>query len=820
MGGLGSDEFIAHRRKEGDCQSLAQHLLEVSLLARGFSGKLGLGLAGELIGLMHDLGKYSHEFQQYLRSAVGLLEQDKDDEYVDPISKKGKVDHSTAGAQTIWEELVRQGQLGQIVGQMLALCLASHHSGLIDCIGTDGADRFSKRMKKSDTLSHRDEAWRKADQRVRMRYQELVHAGDLILAFRTIIERICKNEKHENIVRFKVGLLTRYLFSCLVDADGVNTADFERPILAEQRLHGHYEEWQMLAARLERTLAKFNGRKPVDELRRSISDHCLAAAERDTGTFTLTVPTGGGKTLASLRFALHHAKEHEMDRIIYVVPFTTIIDQNATEVRKILEPTDEGVSPGSVVLEHHSNLTPDKQTWRNKILSEGWDAPVIFTTSVHFLEALFSAGTRSARRMHSLANAVIIFDEIQALPINCVHLFNNAINFLVEHCGSSVVLCTATQPLLHRVDDKKGAIRLKVPDAEIMPDVCGLFSDLKRVEVLYRRKPGGWTHEEVAKLALDEMKSSGSCLVVVNTKSAARVLFELCKQGAAAAHVFHLSTSMCPAHRKERLREIEEHLRDESEPVLCVSTQLIEAGIDVDFGSVIRFTAGLDSIAQAAGRCNRHAKRPPGRVYVVNPSEDKAERLRDIFAGKEAAERVLYELGRNSQLDASDLLSPPAMAKYFQYYFFDRAKEMDYPVEASEVGRNDTLLNMLAENSLAVTGTPPPIYLRQSFMTAAKAFKAINAPTQGVIVPHSDSGQAVINGLSSSFDPEKDIGLLKEAQQFTVNVFSQVLERLQKAGAVHEVQEGTGILYLDSRYYHDEFGLTETPSGPMETLNA
>ena len=819
MGGLGSDEFIAHRRKEGDCQSLAQHLLEVSLLARGFSGKLGLGVAGELIGLMHDLGKYSHEFQQYLRSAVGLLEQDKDDEYVDPISKKGKVDHSTAGAQTIWQELVRQGQLGQIVGQMLALCLASHHSGLIDCIGTDGADRFSKRMKKSDALSHRDEAWRKADQQVRARYEELVRAGDLILAFRTIIERICKNEKHENIVRFNVGLLTRYLFSCLVDADGVNTADFERPILAKQRLHGHYEEWQVLATRLERELAAFSCRDRIDKLRRSISDHCLAAAPRRKGIFTLTVPTGGGKTLASLRFALHHAQEHEMDRIIYVVPFTTIIDQNATEVRKILEPTDEGVSPGSVVLEHHSNLTPDKQTWRNKILSEGWDAPVIFTTSVHFLEALFGAGTRNARRMHNLANAVIIFDEIQALPINCVHLFNNAINFLVEHCGSSVVLCTATQPLLDRVNEKKGAVRLKVPDAEIMPDVCGLFSDLQRVEVLDRRKPGGWTHEEVAELALAELKSTGSCLVVVNTKSAARVLFELCKKGA-AAHVFHLSTSMCPAHRKERLKTIIQYLIDEKEPVLCVSTQLIEAGIDVDFSSVIRFTAGLDSIAQAAGRCNRHAKRPLGHVHIVNPSEDKAEMLRDIRAGKEAAERVLDELARNSQLGTSDLLSPSVMAKYFQYYFFDRAKEMDYPVAASEVGRNDTLLNMLAENSLAVKGTPPPIYLRQSFMAAQRAFKAINAPTQGVIVPHSDAGKAVINGLSSSFDPEKDIGLLKQAQQFTVNVFPQVLERLQKAGAVHEVQEETGILYLDSRYYHEEFGLTETSSGLMEPLNA
>lgn len=360
---------------------------------------------------------------------------------------------------------------------------------------------------------------------------------------------------------------------------------------------------------------------------------------------------------------------------------------------------------------------------------------------------------------------------------------------------------------------------MKVPDAEIIPDVCGLFSDLQRVEVMDRRKPGGWTHEEVAELAVAEMKSSGSCLVVVNTKSAARVLFELCRKGAAAAHVLHLSTNMCPAHRKERLAKIRRYL-EEMVPVLCVSTQLIEAGIDVDFSSVIRFTAGLDSIAQAAGRCNRHAKRPPGHVHVVNPSEDKGEMLRDIRTGKEAAERVLDELARSSQPGASDLLSPSVMVKYFQYYFFDRAKEMDYPVAASEAGRNDTLLNMLAENSLAVAREPPSMYLRQSFMAAQRAFKAIDAPTQGVIVPHSDAGKAVICGLSSSFDPEKDIGLLKEAQQFTVNVFPQVLQRLQQAGAVHEVQEGTGILYVESRYYHEDFGLTETPSGLMETLNA
>jgi CRISPR-associated endonuclease/helicase Cas3 len=811
---------IAHRRKDGDCQSLTQHLLEVSSLARRFSAKIGLGLSGELIGLLHDLGKYSRDFQQYLRSAVGLLEQDKDDEFVDPTSKKGKIDHSTAGAQAIWQELSRRGQLDQVAGQMLALCIASHHSGLIDCVAADGTDKFSKRMNKADELSHLDEAWAKADVQIRKRCKELACSTGLIPPVRAIIERISRNEKYESIVRFKVGLLTRFLFSCLVDGDRVNTADFGRPAAAKQRLQGRYDGWGTLAARLERKLATFNGRERIDELRRRVSEHCLVAASREKGIFTLTVPTGGGKTLASLCFALHHAREHEMDRIVYVVPFTTIIDQNAEEVRKVLEPSDEAVPPGSVVLEHHSNLTPDEQTWRNKILSEDWDAPVVFTTSVQLLETLFGAGTRSARRMHNLANAVMIFDEVQALPINCVHLFNNAVNFLVEQCGSTVLLCTATQPLLDRVDEKKGAIRLRVPDTEIVPNVSSLFSDLKRVEVMDRRKPGGWTQDEVAELAVAETKSSGSCLVIVNTKSAARDLFELCRARAPTAHVYHLSAGMCPAHRKERLASVSQYLPNK-EPVVCVSTQLIEAGVDVDFGSAVRLTAGLDSIAQAAGRCNRHGLRPPGLVHVLNPREDKAEMLRDIRIGKEVAERVLDELAEASQPDASDLLSPPIMNKYFQYYFFDRSKEMDYPVTAGEGGRDDTLLSMLGENRMAVATrrTPPGIYLRQSFMTAAKAFKAINAPTQGVIVPYSDAGKAVITELASSFDPGRQIDLLKEAQQFSVNVFPEVIARLQRVQAVHEVQEGTGILYVDSRYYHCDFGLTDTPSGPMETLN-
>jgi CRISPR-associated endonuclease/helicase Cas3 len=231
-------------------------------------------------------------------------------------------------------------------------------------------------------------------------------------------------------------------------------------------------DWGKLIERLENHLASFKKDEKIDAIRTEVSKHCLKAADREKGIFTLTVPTGGGKTLSSMRFALHHAKKHSLNRIIYVIPFTTIIDQNADVIRKILEPKTERYS--SIVLEHHSNLTPDEESWRGKILSENWDAPVVFTTSVQFLEALYSGGTRSVRRMHQLANALIIFDEIQSLPIKCVHLFNNSINFLVESCKASTVLCTATQPLLNKVDTIKGACANDFSN-EIIPTICEIF---------------------------------------------------------------------------------------------------------------------------------------------------------------------------------------------------------------------------------------------------------------------------------------------------------------------------------------------------------
>lgn len=804
--------FLAHLEDDGRSQLLLDHLLSVSQAAGRMSEKIGIGAAGAAIGLLHDLGKYSQDFQRYLRRMA--LDQDTERQE----QGRGTIDHSTAGAQTIWQNLKSKGRLEGVVGEILSLCVASHHSGLIDCIAPCGTDKLSRRMCKARSESHYDEAWASAEQPVIERNERHLQDPNLAGGLREVITRICQVDRNETIRRFKIGLVVRILFSCLIDADRTDTADFSKRATASLRQHDRYVEWPALADLLERALGGFPHNSPIDKLRRQVSESCLSASARPKGTYLLTVPTGGGKTLASLRFALNHAAKWNMDRIIYVSPYTSIIDQNAGDVRKILEPF--GTEFASVVLEHHSNLTPLKQTWKSKVLSENWDAPVVFTTAVQLLEALFGSGTRAARRMHQMANSVLIFDEIQTLPVRCVHLFNNAMNFLVEQCGSSVVLCTATQPLLHRVDASKGAIRLH-ENAEIVGDVSALFAEIGRYQAYDRRKPGAWEHTEAARLAVAETGRAGSCLVVVNTKREALSIFKECKSGVRGVAVYHLSTSMCPAHRMQILDEVKEHL-GRGTPVICVSTQLIEAGVDISFGSAIRALAGLDSIAQTAGRCNRHGEREMGHVHVINLTGEVPKALYDIRVAQESAQRVLDENGGSGEDRTVDLSNPKLVERYFRYYFFERRKEMDYPVGPDRAERDDTLLNMLGKNKLAAAlcRPRPPVYLQQAFMTAAEAFEPIDANTRGVIVPYAAEGKAIIGELCSARELEKQFGLLKRAQQFTVNVFPWVLERLQQVRAVYEAQEGTGILCLDGKYYSSDFGLNIEGTEEMEFQNA
>lgn len=822
--------FIAHyRASDGAWQPLADHLLGVAALAQTFSGKLGLGKVGELLGLLHDLGKYSQEFQSYLKSAIGVLNPDADEEWVDAVSLKGKVDHSTAGAQRAWQVLASQGPKAQWLGQTVAVCVASHHSGLIDCVAGDeqrfGTATFLLRMGKPDDRTHLAEAMAVADETVRSRCDELLRDPELPNELVKLLSAIAQQRVDgglvsETVRKQQFGLVVRFLFSCLIDADRIDTADFDDPCGARFRPSGAYDDWSSLIERYEAHVAAMPAKRAIDHLRQSISRACLEAAARPKGIYTLTVPTGGGKTLASLRFALHHAERRKLDRIIYVIPFTSIIDQNAQVVRAILEPEGDRPSAQRIVLEHHGSVTPERQTWREKILCENWDAPVVYTTMVQFLEALFGSGTRGARRMHQLADAVIVFDEIQTLPIRCVHLFNNAIDFLAERCNSSVVLCTATQPLLQNVNRDWGAMRLQ-PGHEMMTDVGALFEQLKRVDVRDARRPCGWPHADVADLALQEMERTRSCLVIVNTKRSAKSLFDLMAGRLEAEAVCHLSTDMCPAHRKQELQRVRDRLAA-GLPTLCISTQLIEAGVDVDFRVVIRFLAGLDSIAQAAGRCNRNGHSEPGVLHIVNPDEESLQRLPDILVGRNTAQRVLDDYRAEPSRYQHNLVGPQALRDYYRYYFHERQDEMTYSVAPDQIGRNDSLLEMLSANRLAFqehrqqTGGQPPMPLHHAFMTAAEMFKAIDAPTQGVVVPYGAAGAELVNDLCAAYDLKREGNLLSRTQQFTVNVFPHVLRKLHDAKALHPAHPDLRIFCLDPRYYHRRFGVTTEPVNPLE----
>jgi CRISPR-associated endonuclease/helicase Cas3 len=363
------------------------------------------------------------------------------------------------------------------------------------------------------------------------------------------------------------------------------------------------------------------------------------------------------------------------------------------------------------------------------------------------------------------------------------------------------------------VNPLKGALAL-TPAKEIITDVQKLYRDLKRVDVLDARRPHGWTDDEIAELAVQEVEKTGSCLIIVNMKKSARSLFAAI-QGKTTAECFHLSTSMCPVHRKKVLTIIRKRIKPENNlPTICVSTQLIEAGVDVDFGSVIRYNAGLDSIAQAAGRCNRNGIRNNGTVYIVNPAEEKIDYLKDIAIGKDKTEKVLSDFKDNPEQYKNDRIGPDLLAWYYRNYFFERKNDMEYPVSSHENGRDDTLLSLLSTNELAVQnfarthGEYPPFDLRQSFMTAGKLFKSIDAPTQSVIVQYGEAGENLVSQLSAAFEVEKEYKLLHETQQYSVNLFPQEFEKLKDAGALFPVQESTEIYYLDRKYYSEQFGIS------------
>lgn len=458
---------------------------------------------------------------------------------------------------------------------------------------------------------------------------------------------------------------------------------------------------------------------------------------------------------------------------------------------------------------------------------------------VQFLDAWFGGGTRGARHIHPMTNSVLIFDEIQTLPIKCVHLFCNVLNWLTEFGRSTAVLCTATQPLLGESglqnfpEGKRESIAarglLRLPEnAEIMgkhQDLDKLFADLSRVEIRFNEKAGGWNVDEAGAFLLEQFQTTPSCLFIVNTKKWAQELYQYCKaQNVPPEALFHLSTHQCAAHRKAIFDTIKTRLENK-QPVICISTQLIEAGVDISMACVIRSLGGLDSIAQAAGRCNRHGeKEDKGRVWVLNLQEQDFTRvLPDIAIGKDKAGTIFRKF------KGEDILQPKAMSQYFELYFYNRSDEMMYPI--NEKAKNDGLLHWLSDNCFNIGAKfkghlkndilrKHDLYplLMQSFKSAGRIFQVIDAPTRSVIVPYG-KGKEYIATLCGTWDVKEMSQAKKKAQRYSVNVFPKVWDKLQEKNALHETIKGSGIYYLKERHYNDEFGLSLDETSDMTFLN-
>ncbi len=806
-----NNEFVAHFDEQTQTrQTVEEHLRSVAGLASGFADKIGLAPLGELLGLLHDLGKYSDEFQQYIKSATGLIAPEAQ-EYVDADRLRGKINHAFAGGQYIWRHNESNNPARRAFAQMLALCVTSHHTGLRDCLSPSGEKDFENDMGRPEAKTHVDASTNACSQEIREAIASIADNTDNIRGFLGVLSKIQNHVRTKagsraldpdasNSLAFQQGLLVRYLFSCLIDADRMDSAFFASP----EKIGHTQPQWEALLAKLESHIAGFPQKRPIDHIRKGISDECAQRAEDPQGIFTLTVPTGGGKTLASLRFALRHAKEHGLDRVITVIPYTSIIDQNAAIAREILEDAD---TAGSIVLEHHANVLPNEGEDANEPanrwekMAENWDSPVIFTTVVQFLETLFGSGTKTARRMHNLANSVIIFDEVQSMPLACLRMFCNAVEFLHHVCGASIVLCTATQPNLQALDRPMLGSLTLTREHEIVNDVSGLFDSLRRNDFRIHRQT--MTTGGIAALAEKQLQEVSSCLVVCNTKKVAKNIYAACPAQDGVARYF-LSTSLCPAHRKEKLDSLRADLKA-GKRVLCVSTQLIECGVDVSFASVIRLAAGLDSVLQSAGRCNRHGETGVGHVHVVraDPDEEKLGSLKDIAAGRDALLDVLAQRFPDIADDvALDLNTPELIQDYFRRYFYQRRGVMSYAV--TDHGVDNTLLDMLGSNKNATTELHFP-QLAQSFASANGAFKAIDSPTTSVLVPWGE-GKDLIAQLCCCNNPGYGRLLLRKAQRYAVNIFEQEFRKLDGQNALHRIAD-SGILVLAEGFYDADLGV-------------
>lgn len=622
---------------------------------------------------------------------------------------------------------------------------------------------------------------------------------------------------------FELGLFARFQSSCLIDADRLNSAFTDNWDEKNQALKATIN-WDELLTKLENHLSCFQNDSKLNNIRQEISERSKSFAGKTNDVYTLSAATGSGKTLASLRYALTYAARNNSSKVFIIAPYTSILEQNAGVIKQILE----DIADTNIVLECHSNIVIEEDDSEYSLLSERWDSPIICTTMVQFLESIFSSGTKKIRRMHQLANAVIIFDEIQTLPLKCTCLFNWLIPFLKHICNSTILLCTATQPALNLFEGDLVPFRLNLcKNNEIIPDVDKHYHDLKRVDVIDKTTTTGLSLDEVASFIIEEIvNTSNSILIVVNTKPQAALLFSSLKSFTSEESLYHLSTNMCPAHRKKAIEEIKYKLK-EGEKIVCISTRLIEAGVDIDFSCAIRFLAGLDSIAQTAGRCNRNGllndkngKPINGKTFIVNIAGENLGSLDEIKHAQSITKRVLSEYHADEKKYSFSILHPDLMTRYFKYFYSSEdIGKLTYSFLDNKYGKQNVidLLSMNTEGSANFQQEhkeEAAPFFRQAFQTAWKRFEVIEQNTIGVIVPYGKGTELIGQFASIEYEDFSFLNkLLREAQLYSVTMYQNQLLYYKEQISVIKLPNDCTVYYVNDGYYSPETGLSKDFSG-------
>lgn len=713
-------------------QLLKDHLFNTADLAEKFGADAGISELARAAALLHDIGKYSKAFQARLDGS------------------KRKVDHATAGAREV-RNLFTQDQNQKWLATMLAYCIAGHHTGLPNYGDSSDVDSDGTLLARVDKKKLEDFSAYKAE----------IDPAALNLPAQL---KIKLDKKYPG---FSLAFLTRMLYSTLVDADSQETENYY--MNDSVKLRGDHASIETLCEKFNKHLQQYDAPKSeINKKRTETLKACTEKSSEKRGFYTLTVPTGGGKTLASMAFALNHAVTHGLKRIIYVIPFTSIIEQNAAVFKESLGEEN--------ILEHHSNFDWEKKHKideessddeandvldKLKLASENWDIPIIVTTNVQFFESLFASHKKRCRKLHNLAKSVIIFDEAQMLPREYLDPCMLAVKELVQNYGASTVFCTATQPSLGD----------RLPDivfSELASDPQALFDFYKRVQI---RNIGKTPDTDL----IERIQAHLQALCVVNTRKHAKGLFDQLSEDGR----FHLSTLMCPTHRKETLITIRELLKS-GQPCRVVSTQVMEAGIDVDFPVGYRALAGLDSIIQAAGRVNREGKNDIGDIFVFDPETPFIKKTPTfVKQGASVAVSILRDY-------SNDPVSIQSINAYFK--MLDSLQD---PKSAFDVKK---ILSCFNKN----TGE-----LDFDFKKAADEFRMIDNNTVAVVIPYNEEAKKLLEQARHHLFPYK---FARRLQMYTVNIYENEFVKLQSKGVIETYNETYEVLN-NMAFYDKQTGL-------------